>query len=151
MHRGSSGRPARTRRRSSRLLQSRRGPCRCYGRSYGCFSCNLLANFDAPFDSKQFVETRPLPRNVLDVERAVNLAALAPSTDDPPDPQHPKVPGDTRLAHAKVGGQVVDVLLPNLPEALQDTQARGVGKGQKVVRELVPLAGKKHKACFIRF
>jgi hypothetical protein len=47
-------------------------------------------------------------------------------------------------------GEVVDTLLADLPETLQNAEPGRVGKGQKVVRKLVPRALEKHNACFIR-
>src|SRR5450759_675250 len=49
----------------------------------------------------------------------------------------------------QVGGEVVDVLLARLAQALQDAQAGGVGEPQKVVRKLVTLGLEKHNGCFI--
>jgi len=43
----------------------------------------------------------------------------------------------------QVQGQVVDIDLACLGQALQDAQARGVGEGQEVVRQLVPRVLKK--------
>ena len=137
---GSSARPGRTRRRSCRRRRSRRGPCRLpdrsYGHSCGRFSCpNLLTNFRRSLIPSSSSRRARSLRDVFDVQRAVDLAALAPGADHAADPQHPQVPGDARLAHAQVEGEVVDVLLAHLAEALQDAQAGGIGEGQEVVVE----------------
>src|ERR1700693_3455519 len=151
---GSSERPGRRTRRSCPPLLSRRGPFHSYGRSSGHSCCrsshpNLRAYFHAVFDSKQFLELPALASDVLHVKRAVDLAPFAPGPDHATYAQHPQVPRNPRLAHAEVDGEIVDVLLPNLPQALQDAQAGRVGKGQKVIGKLVTLAGQKHKACFM--
>jgi len=96
------------------------------------------------------IQTRTLARDIFDIQRAVDLPAVAPRPDHATDPEHPEVPGNPRLAHAQVNGQVVDALLAHRPKALQNAQPGGVGEGQKVVRELVTLAWEKHKASFIR-
>jgi hypothetical protein len=102
------------------------------------------------FDSEQLIQARTLAPDVLDVQRAVDLPAVPPGADDTADAKHPKVPGDARLAHAKMRGQVVDAFLSHLSETLQDAKSRRVGEGQKVIWKLVSGALDKHKACFIR-
>src|SRR6266852_8858685 len=152
--RGSSGHPARTTTRSYPRRLSRREPCRCAdrscGRSSGRSSCpDLLANFHLICDSQQLIQLRALARDVFDVQRAVDLATVAPGPDDAAETQHAQVPRDPRLAHTHVERKIVDVFLADLAQALQDAQARGVGEGPKVVRELVTEALEKHKGCFM--
>jgi hypothetical protein len=95
------------------------------------------------------IQTRTLARDIFDIQGAVDLPAVAPGPDHATDPEHPEVPGNPRLAHPKMNGQVVDALLAHSSKALQNAQPGGVGEGQKVVRKLVPLAGDKHKGSFI--
>jgi hypothetical protein len=102
------------------------------------------------FDSKQLIEARTLAPDILDVQGAVDLTAVAPRPDDAADAEHPQVPGDARLAHAQMQGEVVDAYLAELPEVLQDAEPGRVGEGQKVVWKLVPLVLEKHNVCFIR-
>ena len=46
-------------------------------------------------------------------------------------------------------GEVVDVLLTRLGEALQDAQTRRVGKAEEMIRQLVPRVLEKYKGYFM--
>src|SRR5690348_14441740 len=102
-------------------------------------------------DAEHLVEALAVTPDAVSVERAPQLTAIPPDTDHAAEPQHSHVPGDPRLAHAQVVGELADVGLAHLPEALQDAQPRGVGEGEEVVGKLVARALKKHKGCFIEF
>src|ERR1700682_2399054 len=127
-------------RRSCRPPLSRRVPCRSDDHCSDRFSRpNLLTNFQLIFDSEQLIQARTLAPDVLDIQGAVDLPAVAPRPDNPADAEHPQVPGDAGLAHAQVLRKVIDALFADLTEALEDTQAGRIGEGQKVIRKLVAL------------
>jgi hypothetical protein len=100
-------------------------------------------------NSKQLIEPLTLAPNVVDVQRAVNLPAFATRPDHTAKAKDPKVPGDPRLTHPKVRGEVVHADLTHLAEALQDAQACRIGKGHEMVRQFVSRALEKHKEFFI--
>jgi len=56
---------------------------------------------------QQLPESELVAPDVVEVDRAVDLAALPALADDPTPPHHPQVPGDPRLAHPEVAGQLV--------------------------------------------
>src|SRR2546427_2052679 len=150
MRLGSSALPEPAKRHSSRRPRWPPGPSRSDVRSSDSRSCaHLLTSFQFLCHPEHLVQTRPLAPDVVHVERAVHLAAFAASADHATEAEHPQVPRDARLAHMEVQRQLVDVDLAGLGQALQDAQARGVGKGQEMVGQLVARVLKKHKGCFM--
>src|SRR5258705_12532140 len=78
---------------------------RCCGRSSGRSSCpNLLANFHLFRNAEQLIQMDAFPRDVVDVERAVDLAAVAAGAGDAADPPQAQVPPKSWLGHVQGGG-----------------------------------------------